>query len=68
MLRRCEKPVLGFIRRLFTTSRHDHSHASLPQRKYTGTPASTIKRPGQVLGRVFAEISKSSAMEEAATI
>ena len=38
------------------------------QRKYTGTPASTMSSPGQVFPRVFSEINKSTAIPEAATM
>ncbi len=38
------------------------------QKEYTGTPASTSSSPGQVLGRVFGEMSRSIAISEANTI
>lgn len=37
------------------------------QNQYTGTPANTISKPGQVLPRVFVATKRSSAISDAAT-
>jgi len=38
------------------------------QSQYTGTPATTIKSPGQVLARVFSATSKTPTISDAATM